>query len=56
MCNNGSKQGAQPSASPFAPALLIADTLFLLLKASFSSEHGSPTHTSQDAAVNSESL
>lgn len=56
MCNNGSKQGAQPSASPLAPALLIADALFFLLRASCLSVPGSSIHASQDSAVNSELL
>ena len=56
MCNNGSEQGAQPSASPFAPALFTADTLSFSLKASLLSGPSSPIYASQDSAVNGELL
>lgn len=51
MCNNGSKQGAQPSASPYAPALLISDTLLFSLEASSHPDPSCPIHASQASAV-----
>jgi len=51
MCNNGSKQGAQPSASPYAPALLISDTSLFSLEASSHPDPSCPTHASQASAV-----
>ena len=51
MCNNGSKQGARPSASPCAPALLISDTFLFALEASSHPDPSCPIHASQASAV-----